>query len=505
MNDSDPDISPHEPDAETLFELAGSFEHFVPPCFYRVFHLARVVFSWGRVLDPGARGHLMAVAGTSGDRARREDASGEPTGVPELGGYQVTPEYRRARGFEEVQYADPALLALMEVEELVQAAEERELWVRVPRRQGEARAAEEVSRLVEGGSQDALNDAEQKLYVLLDKSVSMRADYRLMYAKALILWFLGEKYRHGANPMLFFRGFAARVTPLARATRKRDIPKVVRAMLEVEPDEKGTNIQLALMTAIDDIQRASMMHDAQILLVSDGLDILDTDVIREAAGEDIRIHMVKLGSDDIDPTDAEMKDLAERFNIRVEHKDDLKKVFVDRIYEQFDAITDTFMEVPDVGAGALDVPPEELARLADMAERRVLSREPGDPTADDAHRAAVFLTHTLDALRAHVVEEQRKPLDELQDRLNDWIRRRVADPDRLREALAAKNLNLVLEKNAMEETRKDRAFDVQGLLAGEELALALRLWKRAEGQGLGVSIPWWWIAKALIKKVFNRK
>jgi len=34
-------------DHEAIFELVGAFDSFVPPSFYRVLHLARVIFSSG--------------------------------------------------------------------------------------------------------------------------------------------------------------------------------------------------------------------------------------------------------------------------------------------------------------------------------------------------------------------------------------------------------------------------------------------------------------------------
>jgi Mg-chelatase subunit ChlD len=259
---------------EELFELTGAFETFIPPAFYQVFHLARVIFSWGRVLEAGSRGALQAVAGPGGDRVQQEAPRGLASGVPVLGGYTVNPRVRRIRSFDEIGLVDASTLATHDLDRLVREAEERELWVRVPERAGVERLAEEIASVRDGGSQDALNDSEQKLYLLVDKSVSMRTAHRHVYAKALALYFLREKLRHGRNPMLFYRGFAAEITPLIRATRKRDIPQVVRELLLADPDSKGTDLQAALLTAIRDINTASLMRDAQILVITDGLGII---------------------------------------------------------------------------------------------------------------------------------------------------------------------------------------------------------------------------------------
>lgn len=492
-------------DHEAVFDLVGAFDSFVPPSFYRVLHLARVIFSSQRVLDATARGKLGAIVGEGGDRSRERDAATVSPGVPILGGYQVTPVIRRIKTFDEIPFIDPAELAMKEVPELVREAEERELWVRVAHREGEQGCKDEVARLVDGGSRDALNDAEQKLYVLMDKSVSMRADHRHLYAKALILWFLREKMRHGANAMLFYRGFAPGVSPLIRARSKQEIPLLVNEILGAEPDEKGTNIQLALLTAIADIKASSLLHDAQILLVSDGLDILDTEEIRAAAGDRIRIHMVKLGGDDIDPTDAEMKDLAERFHIRVEAKEDLKRVYVDTIHEQFRAITDSFFEVPDVADEDLRVSPEEPARLHQIASARILSEPVDGPRAEDAHRLAIFLTNSVDFLRPHADEAIAAELDALQDEVNLWIQKRLRSDQAVRETLASKNLNLVLERNLIKRVSDNRALDPGALLQSDELAIALRFWNRSGGHSLGISIPWWKIAALLLKRLTGKR
>ena len=487
---------------EDLFELTGAFESFVPPSFFQVLHLARVLFSWGKVLDPVALGKLRAAVG-SDDRQREQAPRSVAEGVPVLGGYQVHPVFRRVRSFEEIGLVDPAELALKELPELVREAEERELTVRVPTRDGAEGTTDKVVRLEEGGAQGALDDAEQKLYLLLDKSFSMRNDFRLLYAKALLLWFLREKYAHGRNPMLFYRGFAVRVTPLARARSRAEIPAVVREILLAEPDEKGTNINLALFTAIDDIKASSLLHDAQILLVSDGLDILDLERLKEARGEAIRIHLVKIGGDRIDPTDAEMKDLGERFGIPLENKDQIRDLYVDTITRQFQEITDTILEVPDVRPGDLDVPADEVQPLVDFAEARVLAVPVDDPDAAEAHRAAVFLSHSLDFLVAHARGDVRGALEDVQRRVNEWLARRVRNDAAVRDALAKKNLNLVLERNMLDRLKGNRAFDLQALLGADELRLALKLWDKAGGASLGYSISWWRVLGLLLRRALG--
>lgn len=485
-----------------LFELTGAFQSFVPPTFFQVLHLARVLFSWGKVLDPEALGKLKAVAGGE-DRERERSPQAVAEGVPTVGGYQVHPVFRRIRTFDEIPFLDPAELALKDLNELVREAEERELTVRVPTRDGAEATKERIVRLEDGGSRGALDDSEQKLYLLLDKSYSMRNDFRLLYAKALLLWFLKEKYTHGRNPMLYYRGFAVNVTPLARARTKAEIAAVVREILLAEPDEKGTNINQALLTAIDDIRRSSLLHDAQILLVSDGLDILDLDRLKTARGHDIHIHLVKIGGDRIDPTDAEMKDLAERFGIPVVNKDEIRAFYVDTITKQFQELTDTIFEVPDVMPGDLDVPAEEVQPLLDFAEKRILAVPIDDPDADEAHRAAVFLSNSLDFLIAHAVADVQKSLVAVQERVNDWLRRRVMNDAAVRDALSKKNLNLVLERNMLEKLKGKKGFDLQALLGADELRLALKLWDKAGGAGLGYSISWWKVLGLLFKKAFG--
>jgi hypothetical protein len=62
----------------------------------------------------------------------------------------------------------------------------------------------------------------------------------------------------------------------------------------------------------------------------------------------------------------------------------------------------------------------------------------------------------------------------------------------------------MLEKSFLEAAKGDKAIDA-ALLAGEgDLGLALKLWGRREGGGGGFSIPWWLLAKMLLRKWFVR-
>lgn len=483
---------------EELLELVGGLDRFVPPAFLAVFRLARVLFSSQRQLDSALEGTLQAVCGTAEIAEKPTESDG---GLVQHG-YKLRPERRRIRGPEEIYLVDPIDRLLHEPDELMRLSEAGELRLTDFKGCSSQRLDPEPTDLTGGGRRGALSAHEQKFYILLDQSYSMRNDHRLVFAQTLLLWFIKQKYKTGARPQLFFRGFAAHVGPLMHATHSRDVAQVVRAILTAHPDQKGTDIQAALMQAIADIRYHSMAAvDAQILLVTDGLGVIDVALIKGLIQDRVKIHLVQIGTDEVAPVGTQVQEIAVRLGVNPARSDGAERVqrwFTSQIEGQFDALCETRIQLPDLTAEDLSACPTEITGIERMAEARVLEVDPAGPEGLEAHRMAAFLSQLLEMMRRHANTAEAERIDQVQARLVGWIARRL-DPARIAELLAQQDVSLIFETGFKRAAAKGGV----NLSKDPRLALAMRLWKRRGGQG-GLAIPRWRIWLALARSLVGR-
>ena len=189
------------------------------------------------------------------------------------------------RSVTDVRYIYPAQHLLPEIVFLRRLAE-RSLWMPRARSPRNYRYQTESDRF-------APDDRKQKVYILFDTSSSMRQNYRIHLAKAIVYLFLQQNQRELGT--IFFRTFDLTVGPLRTA---RDVPSydsLISDVMHINAIGNGTVLQKALQTAVDDIAHESQLSHAQILVVTDGVAHIDLDRLREQMGDQITVNTVKIG------------------------------------------------------------------------------------------------------------------------------------------------------------------------------------------------------------------
>jgi uncharacterized protein with von Willebrand factor type A (vWA) domain len=141
------------------------------------------------------------------------------------------------------------------------------------------------------------------MYILLDVSGSMKETFpgrpyaRHIWARGVAIKQLIRALRGEAS--FFLRYFTSCVGCLYRATAVIEAQAIVDHLFEIDFAYSGTDIQLALETAATDIkQREPLCERAEILLLSDGESPLVPSALKEAFGENVRLHTVLIGEKD---------------------------------------------------------------------------------------------------------------------------------------------------------------------------------------------------------------
>lgn len=164
------------------------------------------------------------------------------------------------------------------------------------------------------------NRFEQKFYILLDRSKSMDKKMRSFYAKCIVTELLHRKLGSGAR--LYYRSFDSNPGPLFRITDRNDYPAIIREILLTQTGGSGTNIQRAILQAVDDINYDSDMMHSEILLVTDGLSAIDENLVKSKLGN-IRLNILKIGDDKAEPDWFAVEEMLRKENINIDpfHED----------------------------------------------------------------------------------------------------------------------------------------------------------------------------------------
>ncbi|MFM8179828.1 MAG: vWA domain-containing protein, partial [Candidatus Kapaibacterium sp.] len=256
-------------------------EH-LPDEFTAVYEIARVLENdehpLGRILAP-----VLSVAAT--DDGTPPDPDTVPNIIP-------AEEYEAdlIRSVQEVPGIYPHQFLLPE-DVFFRKLAERSLWM--PRSR-----APQTYRFQSESETFKPDYRKQKVYVLFDVSRSMNMRWRIHLAKAIAVVFLQRNRKELGT--VYLRNFAETVHELQEA---HDLPaynKLISSIMHVKALGKGTVLQRALLTAIEDIRRFSGLSDAEILVITDGAAHIELKKVRDALGDDIRIHTVKIGDEKID-------------------------------------------------------------------------------------------------------------------------------------------------------------------------------------------------------------
>ena len=146
-----------------------------------------------------------------------------------------------------------------------------------------------VSDLIYGKDKDL--NKRQKVYILFDNSCSMEGDQlnKLYAAKAICLEYLRRVQKE--SPQIYFRFFNQEMGPLLKITKSSQIKELIRYLINLNTYEcYETKINEAILTAITDIKNDPDLKQAEIIMITDGLGDIHSD-IKIKLGE-IKFHMI---------------------------------------------------------------------------------------------------------------------------------------------------------------------------------------------------------------------
>ncbi len=201
------------------------------------------------------------------------------------------------------------------------------------------------------------NKFEQKFYLLLDRSKSMDKKMRFFYAKCIVTELLRRKLGSGAR--LYYRSFDSKTGPLFRITDRNDFPAIIREILLTQTGGSRTNIQMAVMQAVDDIEYDSDMMHSEILIVTDGLSSIDKNILKSKLGS-IKLNTLKIGDDKTDPDLSVMVEMLKQDNINI-----------DSLYSEMDKVKDSGRKKNEQGIGGSQ---KETVSPKEAMLRRVIQK-----------------------------------------------------------------------------------------------------------------------------------
>ncbi len=462
-------------DLLALVDLCGNS---VPESFYEVFLLART-------LDR-----------LTGDRELIEVLEGEErTNEPEVvestvgfveSGYTLEPCWREAEGLHDLELVNPEDLAMTDFRELMLGAIDGSLMVSDLRLAGEASTSSSLS--LHSADSDRFNESEQDLYILIDLSLSMDYKYRLRLAQVLVLWYLSSKYlKQKKRPRLHLRGFANDLGDLVRATHMDDLPAVINEVLAADARQKGTDAQQAFLGALSDIRHFSL-NGAAVLMVTDGLGIVDGEEIAAAVPGDVDVNVVRIGKDVIEPTKSAYHAIAKEkgWDPAIDVNFGMATaVFNDRIQAEWNMFS-RVIDVDDVGS--FEVDPGFVGDVRAFLDDHVFPLSFSDASVVIIRRAS-FIYDLLGNILAG--REGAKPIEDEAALLD------------LHEELGAWLSHGIKVEIAPEFAGQDLPPAKGSLRLGSHMAsMALRL--RAKSKGLGVLVNFKDLVIKIIWAAFRR-
>lgn len=363
---------------------------------------------------------------------------------------------------------------LLPDEVFMQRLVERSLWMPSPK-------APRNMRYQSDSTDFAPDSRKQKVYVLFDTSKSMQELYRIHLAKAIAYFFLKNNQKEMGT--IFFRTFDAEIGSLHIVQNRNDFDTLITEIMCMPAEGRGTILEKALLTAIQDIRNDSFMAEAEILVITDGAAHVDISKVQLALGEHIRIHCVKIGDAKIDPDHkiimnaihtSESEDARAIRDIQNKIKDMeatlrstqadqrkfalnseiqfLQKQVQDKMQRYSQKAMSNYgneiVELSSIFVNVSDINPQILFKLSQerISEFIQLSREilqllKEDPSAEDAKLAAVLYDHIETILRFNDIDieslnEQRNELGSIltnlvQQQNNQQQQLQLSDNDQL--------------------------------------------------------------------------
>jgi Mg-chelatase subunit ChlD len=506
---------PYDSSFDDFLALFEDLRGLAPSSFFLLFKIARIIKTPNAKIAGQLKGFFDICqssdrTGVTENQAKKSLAEA----VPVLSGHDPHFGIRRTTGVEEVSSAQPTDVAIEDFTELLRKAEEKQLNIRVLVRDGPGQAAMETAPIRDRGSREMVNSAEQKLYILLDRSYSMWHRERMLYAKLLAIEYLRSKKRTGAR--LFFRCFDFEVYPVETLNSPEDYDSLIRRMLFVEPGGKGTDIGLAIEVAAKDIHRDGMYEGAEILLITDGMDRIEADHIKEVLGSKTKLHMLKIGRDANEPQPSELKDMIAKdpsiAGLGGEQVAELYKRQISRAWEQ---VSETLLETDDIDDKDLRVGDPEVDFVVRAVELMcaVEPKEMALAEAETAYRKASFFEGFAEMLLSHAdgseaVDRRKGELTDALQKLRAYKVRVAAKSGIAANLLAARDIHFVADKTLRKQAKKAKLSmdDLARFQESQDLMIKLRLGgpegdSELKGEGLSIWKLMGMIAKSAARSV----
>ena len=147
--------------------------------------------------------------------------------------------------------------------------------------------------------------ARQKTYVLMDVSASTELHHRLVIEKAITIAYLESNLKQYGE--IYFRSFHHGLGPLHLCQSPKEYQRLINnVIMEAQPMGR-TNLQQAILTAFEDLSHHPSDHPAEILILTDGLCVIDLETIFHQPPPS-KIHVVLIGGDRPDLRDKEVRE-----------------------------------------------------------------------------------------------------------------------------------------------------------------------------------------------------
>jgi len=501
------ELRPWDEDFDDFLDLFDELRGLVPLSFFLIFKIARVLKSPNGQLGDQLKGFYNICQRADRTTQIDDDQQTIAGEVPVFDTHNPHFGTRRIKGLEEISSVMPNDVAIEDFPDLMRKSEDRELNIRVLITEDEQKIDKQTAPIHDRGHREMSNAAEQKLYILLDRSYSMWEHHRLLFAKLLAIEYLRRKKASGAR--LFFRAFDFDVYELEKISRPADYDKLIRKLLYIEPGGKGTDIQLALLTAAEDIKFDGMLESAEILLISDGADHIDVDEVKKALGDDIKLHMIKLGRDAIEPSAAEVKEMKSKdHSMQVMDRDQIASYYKKQLMLVWDEVTETMIETDDLDSMEMAVGEEEVQFALDAAEKVLAVEADNLNTAqtESAFRKASFVEGFLGYLSERIDQSpaaaaRKGDIENTLAALHAFKLRIAQKNQMLANLLAGKDLKFVNDRELRKAAKKANMTleDLARLSESPDLWLKLKLGARGAPSSEGGGISLWLLLKLVAK------
>jgi hypothetical protein len=294
------------------WDSLGFFEYsrsILPPQFFALFEIARVIFSDERLDD--ALSAIEQISKEDRDYKPDRKESIQVNRLEKISPLSDRLEIDRYRNIIDLKKALPRELA-QEQEVFDMKLYTKTLLVQ-RHYETEADSFKPISTSRDKRGKEATR-YEQKFFILLDRSKSMEAKMRTFYSKCIIAEFLRKKYNTRAK--IFYRPFDSKPGNLMKVEKQQDFPRLIEEILLTATGGRSTNIHEAILQAISDITYDKEMAKSEILVVTDGISKIEKHELKIKLG-DIKLNVLKIGDDIAKPDLMEMEAHLNSQNVQI--------------------------------------------------------------------------------------------------------------------------------------------------------------------------------------------